>query len=215
MSASARVAERRQQLVESGLELFGTRGVAAVGVGDVCGQAQLTKRYFYESFGSIEELLDAVLSKVLDELTALVVPPMIEGGPYDIRPALTVFTEAILADARLVRLLVVETHSGALVSYRERFVSRAVETWLAAVPGTAVGEQHRRFLAYAFVGAASELAAAWIDGRLDIPLDTMVATTIELYDHLVRFTGGDERQQPCASPGRGGDQRRLGLHPPP
>ena len=63
-----------------------------------------------------------------------------------------------------------------------------------------------RFVAYAFVGAASELAAAWIDGRLDISLAEMIASTIKLYEHLVRFDSGASEHE--ASPLLGRESRR-------
>ena len=50
VSATDRRDQRRQRLIDAGLQLFGTRGIAAVGIVDVCAEAGLTKRYFYENF---------------------------------------------------------------------------------------------------------------------------------------------------------------------
>src|SRR4029077_5184552 len=50
VSAEDRIAARRAKLLDAGLELFGTRGYATTGVKDVCREAGLTDRYFYESF---------------------------------------------------------------------------------------------------------------------------------------------------------------------
>jgi AcrR family transcriptional regulator len=56
VSASERQRNRRQRLVDAAFDLAGTHGAASLGVGDVCTAAGLTKRYFYESFGSIDDL---------------------------------------------------------------------------------------------------------------------------------------------------------------
>ena len=47
-----RRADRRRRLLDVGLDLLGSRGSAAVSVRSVCRTAQLTDRYFYESFAA-------------------------------------------------------------------------------------------------------------------------------------------------------------------
>jgi len=74
VSATDRRDQRRQRLIDAGLQLFGTRGVAAVGIVDVCGEAGLTKRYFYENFASIDALAEAVFEHVTGNLVAVVAP---------------------------------------------------------------------------------------------------------------------------------------------
>jgi AcrR family transcriptional regulator len=187
VSAADRVAERRRRLLDAGLQLLGTRGIAGVGVGDVCAEAGLTKRYFYESFGSIEVFVDAVVEDVLERLTALVVPVLREHGPANPRPAALVLAEAMLDDPRLVRLLVVETHAGALMHYRARFIDRAIATWLATqFPGEEDADVvlRRRFLAHACAGAIGELLAAFADGRLAMGPDQFVDWTLGFYEQL-------------------------------
>jgi AcrR family transcriptional regulator len=54
-----RAAERRDKLVAAGIRLFGRQGFAATSIDALCAEAGLTKRYFYESFASSEDLLIA------------------------------------------------------------------------------------------------------------------------------------------------------------
>jgi len=56
----ARAADRRERLVDAGIELVGTGGVAAMSMRAVCRQAQLSQKYFYESFADTDELLREV-----------------------------------------------------------------------------------------------------------------------------------------------------------
>src|ERR1700745_3649730 len=72
VSADERIAARRARLLGAGLELFGTRGFAATGVKDVCRQAGLTDRYFYESFNDGGELFLAVFDRITDEVLPVV-----------------------------------------------------------------------------------------------------------------------------------------------
>ena len=59
VSAEDRVAARRTRLLEATLAIIGEHGVAAVTVDLICSEAQLGKRYFYESFTDRDTLLVA------------------------------------------------------------------------------------------------------------------------------------------------------------
>lgn len=75
-ASSARTSERRGRLLAAGLELFGTRGFAHTKIKDVCQQAGLSERYFYESFTSREQLLTEVYDGLRRRLMADVVAAM-------------------------------------------------------------------------------------------------------------------------------------------
>ena len=80
VSAAERAASRRERLLDAGLELFGTHGFAATGVKDVCRQAGLTDRYFYESFRDSRELFLAVFDRLTDEEMEAMRGPLHEMG---------------------------------------------------------------------------------------------------------------------------------------
>jgi AcrR family transcriptional regulator len=46
-SANDRLARRRRQLLDAGLELFGTTGYRATTVRQLCREARVSDRYFY------------------------------------------------------------------------------------------------------------------------------------------------------------------------
>lgn len=181
--ADARRAGRRDRLLAAGLELFGTKGIAETRVDEVCAEAGLTKRYFYENFSSLDDLVHAVVEKVIADLAAIVLPVIAAGGWRNPRPALTAFIDALLADPRLVRLLVLETHVGSLAARRQEFIERAVDLWLVTDPGASTEPADlpaQRLMAHAMGGAAGEVALAWVNGRIDL-------TAEQLTDHLVRI----------------------------
>src|ERR1700691_3805010 len=182
VSATDRRRQRRQRLIDAGLQLFGTRGIPAVGIVDVCAEAGLTKRYFYENFASIDALADAVLEHVTGNLVAIVAPAIEIGAGRDPRPALTVYIRALLSDPRVVRLLAVESQTGPLKKYRDGFPTRAVELWFAfAAADDVPPPQDMRLKAYGFVGAAQQIGMAWLDGHLPLSIDEVIDQLVDMF----------------------------------
>jgi AcrR family transcriptional regulator len=56
-SRQERAADRRERLLASALDLFGTREYDDVTVADVCAGARVSKRYFYQHFADREDLV--------------------------------------------------------------------------------------------------------------------------------------------------------------
>ena len=69
-SRQERAGDRRDRIVAAALQLFGTRDYEAVTVADVCADAKVSKRYFYEHFTDREALLLAVYREQHDWLLA-------------------------------------------------------------------------------------------------------------------------------------------------
>jgi AcrR family transcriptional regulator len=66
--ASDRARERRRRFLDAGLSCFGTQGYAATTIKQLCAEAGLTERYFYESFESREALFVAVAAECVTGL---------------------------------------------------------------------------------------------------------------------------------------------------
>jgi AcrR family transcriptional regulator len=183
--ADERVAVRRQKLLDAGLELFGTRGIAATTIGDVCESAGLTKRYFYESFQTIDELAVAVFDQVTGRLAEQIMPAIIAGGGRDPRPALAAHANAVLGDPRILRLLAVEGRSAVLAERQAGFARRAVELWFGLTTrGGEVVDPSVRLRAYAFAGAIAEVGLASIRGELELTPDEIVDELVELFHRI-------------------------------
>ncbi|WP_203336211.1 TetR/AcrR family transcriptional regulator [Nocardioides limicola] len=63
-----RVAARRSRLIDAGITVLGSRGFRGATIGAVATEAGLTKRYFYESFETLEDLLAEVYTTVVEDL---------------------------------------------------------------------------------------------------------------------------------------------------
>ena len=80
VDAAERRRERQRKLIDAGLQTFGTRGYHLSTVRDVCTEARLTERYFYESFKSLGELFDAVYAELRNLMQQRVMAAVIAQG---------------------------------------------------------------------------------------------------------------------------------------
>jgi len=103
--AEDRVAERRNRLVDAGVEVVGRGGVAALGMRAVCREAGLSQKFFYESFPNIEALLHAVYASALSRMEKAVAPAMSSDDLHGVFDAAARLMEA---DPRICRILLVE-----------------------------------------------------------------------------------------------------------
>ena len=185
VSAPDRRQGRRQQLVAAAFDLAGTRGAADLGVGEVCAAAGLTKRYFYESFESIDELGAAVVDHAIDLMVERTEPfqPGTAGG--SVHAGIKAFIDALLDDQRLARVLITETQAGRLSRFRGRIVEVAVAS-LLPVDRLAATEtiDHRRFIAYAQIGALGEICLAWHQGAVAMGRNELVDQLVDLFARI-------------------------------
>src|SRR5271167_5171779 len=110
ITPSERHAQRRKQLIEAGLELFGTQGYASTSIRAVSAAASLNSRYFYESFSSREDLLYSVYERIVQEIIAAAIEAtsttdtIEEQARAGLRAGWTILTD----DRRKARVLAVE-----------------------------------------------------------------------------------------------------------
>ena len=186
ISAVDRRSDRRARLVQAAFAIAGTEGAGAIGVGRVCLDAGLTKRYFYESFTSLAELQSAVVDHAIAVMAERVDPFRPTGPGEPPQPWLEAFVGALVDDQRLARVLLTETHGGALSPFRHQIIDVAIAGM--APPGSdPQADLRARLVSYAQIGALSELCLAWHQGHLVMERATLVEV---LADLIVRINGG-------------------------
>ena len=190
MSTEERRAARRILLLDAGLEVFGTRGYASSSVLEVCREAELTERYFYESFHDREELLGAVARSAVEEFLAAVSPllPLVE---TDLGRAIDEGAEAFVAtvadDPRKARVLFVEAVgvSPAMEEMRRSVIAQIVEFLRLGGAGEYGPWVHDsvefEIVARALVGAAQELLVAFVRGELPIDRGDLAVQIAQLF----------------------------------
>jgi AcrR family transcriptional regulator len=182
VSASERMAERHERLVQAGLEEFGTRGFGQTGVKDICRRAGLTDRYFYESFKDGAELFTAVFDRATQRLFE-VVSNALAGAPANppaqSRAVIEAYVRALADDPRLARVVFVEAPSaGPEVEHHMRATlrrfARLVEAGARPYLPPGVTEEALRFGATSLVGAIERLMIEWQDGELGLSIEQII-----------------------------------------
>lgn len=180
--AAERRAQRRRRLFDAGLELFCDRGIAGVTIGEICDRAGLIKRYFYEQFDSLDTFVDELMDDLMITRFAGAIPG--PAGAARLRGRIENFAQALVAEPKLARFVLVETYgaSGSLTRLRENLIHRTVEVMLEELsPPGRVDARTRRAVemsAFALAGACGELALAWVEGQVK-------ASAAEFVDYLV------------------------------
>ena len=180
ISADDRRIDRRHRVIEAAYEIAGTEGAGALGVGRVCLAAGLTKRYFYESFASLNELQSAVVDHAIAVMTERVDPFRPTGPGEPPQRWLAAFVGALVDDQCLARVLLAETHGGALSPFRHQIINVAV-AGMAPSGSDAPEDLRARLVAYAQIGTLSELCLAWHQGRLSMERAVLVDVLADLF----------------------------------
>ncbi|OBF69604.1 TetR family transcriptional regulator [Mycobacterium sp. 852002-51971_SCH5477799-a] len=156
----SRLALRRDNLINAGVQLLGSAGGPALTVRAVCREAALTERYFYESFADRDEFVravyDDVCTRAMSALTSATTP----------REAVERFVELMVDDPVRGRVLLlapavepVLTRSGAewmpnFIDLLQRKLSRIGDAVL------------QKMIATSLIGGLSGLFTAYLHGQL-------------------------------------------------
>lgn len=189
-TAEERRAERRERLLDAALELFGTRGYAATSIEALCAAARLNPRYFYESFATREELLQAVYDRHMAYL-AETVRTALADAPGDLRgfcqAGLRALVETQLADIRNARItyleivgvsVELERHRRAVLREFAGLVEQEADRLAAAGQ---IPVRDRRMTAIALCGAVDGLLIdAFADDR-PLSTDAIVDALVDLF----------------------------------
>jgi AcrR family transcriptional regulator len=143
VTAAERTAGRRSRLVDAGLELMGTRGIAALTVRGLAEESGLAARYVYESFPQLEDLQVAVFDVLAEEavrrsLAALAAARAARGASARAltTAVLTEMVDLMLDDTRKGRVLLLESRSSAALAERVQAETLRFAGMLAATAET-------------------------------------------------------------------------------
>lgn len=200
LTTPEREARRREQFLAAGLEVFGIHGWAGSTVLQVCREAKLSQRYFYEQFPSREALFLAVMDRIAADVEAVVRGAA--SGPdrtpqqraEDVLHALAGY---FADDVRAVRVALVE--SFATDEFRARraallasFAVLGGRLMLALSPDPErVDRRSLELSALLLSGGIAEALVAALSGRLPAEPDELVAHLTRLYTAAVAMAGGD------------------------
>lgn len=197
-AASTRQAERRKKILAAGIKLFGSQGFSATSIDAVCSEAGLTKRYFYESFSSSDELLvqayRAVTREYLNSIM-LATRPHLNDSRALVRAGLQQAFGFVADHPDKARLIMIEAMSvrsqlGRMYgkSYGE-FVELLVGFTKPFLPGEGPGDAILAVMARGAVGAIIHLCQGWIATDFKQPVSELVTGTEHIFGGMGRQLG--------------------------
>lgn len=169
-SFADRQADRRARLVRAALEVAGRAGLEGASVAAICAQAQLTARYFYESFPSREAIFVEAYRLAQDELLEDI--GEFQGAKQPVEAALTGFFSVLKSHpgAARVFLLDLDDHGPAMQAANREAAEKFARLF---APGLKDSLQIAGTL-----GAIIQIAKRWIAGGFIEPVDQVVATAV-------------------------------------
>jgi AcrR family transcriptional regulator len=162
LTPEERLAERRARLIETGLELFGTRGYANTTLEALCSAAAMSPRHFYEQFADREALFVALYDELVERSMELVGPAVADadGGLAEMLDAAVDALLGFYADRRIARVVLAEVQgiSPAVEQRRRRAIERFAELGGELIAGQGVlGKRDAKLLAIAVNSGITEL----------------------------------------------------------
>lgn len=192
LTAAERTARRRAAILRAALELFGTHGYAASSVKQVCRSAQLTERYFYESFTDREDCLASLYDELIDRLESVTLTAVEHAtadpaysDPVDASAAagLDALVRDLTSDRRRARVILIEVVgvSDAMEIRRHRVLWRFADLVLGVWTGDAEASTRARLMAMALVGGLNHLLVDWLMGDGTAQPSELIAAGTDLF----------------------------------
>jgi AcrR family transcriptional regulator len=189
--------QRRDKLIDGALEVFGTKGFHGATVREVCAAAQLTERYFYESFDSMSTLFMALYRQLGDQLmarTLAVVQASSHASPIQrMEAALRVFMGFVQEDPRRGQVMLLDVFGidPAVVQLGDQTIRDysgllRMELSLLFKPGHHP-LMNLDLLSDGMIGLNVTLTARWMESGFKAPIDEVVFTNMLPYRGLFQL----------------------------
>ena len=191
--AEDRVRSRRARLVETAFALLADNGWRDVRIDALCRRAGLNKRYFYESFSSLDEVAGAVVDDLAARLLEVGLRALAEGQAAQVardeltRRVLGAAIAFLTEDPRRARVLFAEiAGSPAAIAHRRQAIAGLAEALAdyghehhdargATDPIAAVGSA-------LLIGGTAEAILAWLDDDRGMSRTQLVDDLADLWD---------------------------------
>lgn len=172
LSLTERKQARREKLIEAGIEAYGTQGFFAVTVKDICNEAKLTERYFYESFKKSDELFQTIFLKLIDQLQQNVMQAIMQASTDPrkmIESGLTALLTTLKDNPGMARIiyidamLVQELHNQATIHETMLRFDRMIHAFvMLMMPHIDRSEREISLVATGLNGYVTQIAIRWV-----------------------------------------------------
>ena len=186
-TAEERKNERRTAFMRAAVATYGAVGFRNSTVKSVCTAAGLTERYFYESFDSSEQLLQACFRAVTKDIMAMMLAAAsgAEGDAVDrVRAGLLVYYKEIRKNPEAARVFLLEMTGVSAAT--DAAVSSSLDAFgELLVDAVQAGRTDRRppspLLLRGVVGGGLHIAQAWMASGYATPVEEVTEVAMRLY----------------------------------
>ena len=189
VEAPERLAQRRRQLLDAGLELLGgADDPPELTVRALCTQAGVSARYFYESFTDKDQLVATVYDWVIADIAATT-QAAVAAAPRDEQnwAGIVNLVRMIADDVRIGRLLFNPALSNAVLARKRAEVGGV----FALLSGQHVTTAYQlpengwtKSVAHFVVGGVGQTISAWVSGDIDLNQAQLVEQLTRILDGL-------------------------------
>jgi len=197
LSLEDRKSQRREQFLKAGLHVFGTTGFRSATVRSLCKEAQLTDRYFYESYGNLENLLIAVYEQCMSKLgKAIITAISCAYQKSDTDTAITAGLDAyflMLEDPKIARICMVELEgiSPEINAFYSRYINGFSQMLIAftqrAYPNMNIDRQQQDIIGISLIGAMRQSATNWLMTDYEADRATIVTATSKIFLGIIKL----------------------------
>lgn len=193
VSQEQRVKVRREAFLQAGIELFGSAGYRATTVRDLCIQAKLTDRYFYESFEGAEDLLCEVYTRVMGEVEQRIAAQLQDDGldkDEAKRAVLATFFEGMrnpnVARIVLVEVLGVSERIDNLYQQNNLRFCNLLLSGIGRLYGGLKPVGSELYVCMGLIGAINQMAVFWYLGNYRDPIEKLVDSANAIIEGCTR-----------------------------
>jgi AcrR family transcriptional regulator len=202
----ARVHKRQEQLMEAALTTFARHGIAKTTMRDICTEARLTERYFYEAFKSTDDAFDCVYTALKQQLVQRVAHALTDATPGVVslgKAGLRAFYLFIKEDPRRAQIMLIDAFSANQHSAEKsrRTIGEYVDmirtmtsTLYPEVPKTADLDM----LASGLLGLAVQVGTVWARDGYKQSIDTVLSFNLYAWHGLEGWMAATRRKAAAA-----------------
>lgn len=190
LSAEERRVGRRTALLDAALEIIGTQGLDKLTVSGMCSEAGLNERYYYESFGSRDDVLTALVDGIAEELVVAITEALQTAGDDSrakAHAAITAGIHLLTDDPRKTEVTMVAAMATPRLRARTTETIRVFARLVASEGIEFYGVSEPApdpvidFRATYLVGGLVQTLTGWVRGDLPIDRDQLIEYTTDVF----------------------------------
>jgi len=195
VSQQERIANRRKKLLESAVRTIGRVGYKFTTVKQICQEAGLTERYFYESFDNLEELfIDAYIDVAQDFKSALIEQIMLSTNSSTkvLRPCIRTYLSFLHEYPARARIVLFEIYgvSEKMNAQYHKVIATLIDLFTSVNEGYITQEQEERYdistYMIAVIGAAMQIGGHWVLSDYDKSMEELEDVLYDILATLIK-----------------------------